>query len=73
MGGNDVQHVPTFGVDVGQLRELMDTKGMESVNRIDQQFGGIDGLCSALHTSPNEGKVTKRVKFWLLKSVEMHV
>ena len=56
MGGSEVQQLSNFKVDVAQLRELMDTRGMDSVHKLEQKFGGINGLCSALYTSPSEGK-----------------
>ncbi|XP_059490443.1 plasma membrane calcium-transporting ATPase 3-like isoform X2 [Neocloeon triangulifer] len=43
-----------FGVTLKQLRDLMDLKGAEAVEKI-QEMGGIKALCSKLHTSPIEG------------------
>ncbi|XP_015794522.1 plasma membrane calcium-transporting ATPase 2 isoform X2 [Tetranychus urticae] len=44
-----------YGVTLSQLRELMDCRGPEAVAKIQKDFGGIQGLCHGLHTSPNEG------------------
>ncbi|XP_074592985.1 plasma membrane calcium-transporting ATPase 2-like isoform X6 [Brevipalpus obovatus] len=44
-----------FGVPLSSLRELMDLRGPDAVNKINKDFGGVGGLCQALRTSPNEG------------------
>ena len=48
---------PSYGYDVNamQLRDLMDHRGQEGILKIQQQFGNVQGLCNALHTSTNEG------------------
>ena len=57
MGGNEAQSASTrFGVSLQQLRDLMDARGAEAVEKIRNEFGGINGLCSGLHTSANEGR-----------------
>lgn len=56
MGGNEAQSRTThYGVTVRQLREIMDCRGPEAVEKISTEFGGINGLCAKLHTSPIEG------------------
>ncbi|XP_053203024.1 plasma membrane calcium-transporting ATPase 2-like isoform X4 [Panonychus citri] len=44
-----------FSVSLSHLRELMDCRGPEAVAKIQKDFGGVQGLCQGLHTSPNEG------------------
>jgi len=45
-----------YGISLKQLRELMEHRGPEGVNKI-AEFGGIHELCKKLYTSPNEGKL----------------
>lgn len=47
-----------YGISLKQLRELMETRGREGVQKI-HEMGGIQELCKKLYTSPNEGKRTK--------------
>lgn len=44
-----------FEVTVMQLRELMDCRGHEAIQKIQQQFGDVHNLCEKLRTSTNEG------------------
>jgi len=44
-----------YGVNVQQLKELMETKSEEAIGRIKTQFRDVQGLCNALRTSTNEG------------------
>ncbi|CAG2118658.1 unnamed protein product, partial [Medioppia subpectinata] len=52
-----VENAPTspYDVSVMQLRELMDSRGQEGIQKIQQQFGNVFGICNALRTAPNEG------------------
>lgn len=43
-----------YGVSLKQLRELMEHRGAEGVNKI-REAGGVQDLCKKLYTSPNEG------------------
>jgi hypothetical protein len=51
-----------FGIDLPALRELMDHKGSDAIERIRTHYGSIHGLCDALATSPNLGN-------WALSSL----
>ena len=42
-------------VSVMELRDLMDRRGQDAILNLKEQFGEIQYLCDALHTSPNEG------------------
>src|SRR6218665_240297 len=46
---------PPFEISVMHLRELMDCRGPEAIQKIVQQFGGVHNICSRLRTSANEG------------------
>ena len=61
MVGNERSGSATsYGITLQELRELMDHKGPEAIERIKTQFTNVEGLCELLHTSPNQGM------FWLL-------
>ena len=45
-----------FGVSLKELRELMEHRGTEGYNKIQNDYGGVLELCKKLYTSPNEGK-----------------
>ncbi|XP_075552634.1 plasma membrane calcium-transporting ATPase 3 isoform X6 [Dermacentor variabilis] len=44
-----------YGVTLQQLRELMETRGHEAIQRIQEEYGGIQDLCRKLYTSPTDG------------------
>ncbi|XP_054922096.1 plasma membrane calcium-transporting ATPase 2 isoform X7 [Dermacentor andersoni] len=44
-----------YGVTLQQLRELMETRGQEAIQRIQEEYGGIQDLCRKLYTSPTDG------------------
>ncbi len=46
-----------FGVSLKELRELMEHRGTEGYNKIQNDYGGVLELCKRLYTSPNEGKI----------------
>lgn len=43
-----------YGLTLKQLRELMEHRGREGVNRINE-FGTVQEICKKLYTSPHEG------------------
>ncbi|XP_029034912.1 plasma membrane calcium-transporting ATPase 2 isoform X6 [Osmia bicornis bicornis] len=43
-----------YGITLKQLRELMELRGREGVNKINS-YGGVQEICKKLYTSPNEG------------------
>ncbi|XP_032686980.1 plasma membrane calcium-transporting ATPase 2 isoform X3 [Odontomachus brunneus] len=43
-----------YGVSLKQLRELMELRGREGVNKING-YGGVQEICKKLYTSPSEG------------------
>ncbi|XP_072308776.1 plasma membrane calcium-transporting ATPase 2 isoform X2 [Eucyclogobius newberryi] len=44
-----------FGCSVMELRTLMELRGSEAVVKIQDDYGGMEGLCKRLKTSPTEG------------------
>lgn len=44
-----------YDVTLTQLRELMDCRGQETINKIQSTFGSVHNLCAGLKSSPNEG------------------
>ena len=42
-------------VSVMELRDLMDHRGQDAILNLKDQFGEVQHLCDALHTSTNEG------------------
>lgn len=47
-----------YGFTVGQLCELMELRGTDAVNKI-EELGGVREICKKLHTSPTKGLSTK--------------
>lgn len=45
-----------FGCTLQELRSLMELRGAEGLQKIQESYGGIHGLCSKLKSSPAEGK-----------------
>lgn len=57
--GNSVaegNHDGDFGVTVADLRDLMELRSGEAVNKIQETYGDVQGICRRLKTSPIEGK-----------------
>lgn len=57
--GNSVaegNHEGDFGCSVMDLRNLMELRSSEAVNRINETYGGVHNICKRLKTSPVEGK-----------------
>ncbi|PAV73722.1 hypothetical protein WR25_04645 [Diploscapter pachys] len=44
-----------FRVTLEELRALMEYRGAEAKEKIDTEYGGVNGLCERLHTDPNNG------------------
>jgi len=44
-----------YGVSLKQLREIMEVRGQEGIDRLKQEHGNIEDLCTKLYTSPNRG------------------
>lgn len=46
-----------YGITLKQLRDLMETRGREGVNKVND-LGGVQEICKKLYTSPSEGEYT---------------
>ncbi|XP_060695655.1 plasma membrane calcium-transporting ATPase 1-like [Hemiscyllium ocellatum] len=44
-----------FGCTLVELRDLMELRSMEAVQKIEECYGDVEGLCTRLKTSPVEG------------------
>nr|XP_020652622.1 plasma membrane calcium-transporting ATPase 4 isoform X2 [Pogona vitticeps] len=51
----DGSHEGEFGCSVMELRNLMELRSAEAVNRINDNYGGVHNICKRLKTSPVEG------------------
>lgn len=57
--GNSVaegNHDGEFGVTLLELRDLMELRSAEAVNKIQDTYGDVQGICRRLKTSPIEGR-----------------
>uniref|UniRef100_UPI0037E7C37D plasma membrane calcium-transporting ATPase 2 isoform X1 n=1 Tax=Semicossyphus pulcher TaxID=241346 RepID=UPI0037E7C37D len=52
---NEGNHAAGFGCSVMELRSLMELRGTEAVVKLQEDYGGVEGLCKRLKTSPTEG------------------
>ncbi|XP_036386993.1 plasma membrane calcium-transporting ATPase 2 isoform X3 [Megalops cyprinoides] len=52
---NEGNHDGGFGCSLLELRSLMELRGTEAVVKIQEDYGGTEGLCKRLKTSPTEG------------------
>lgn len=44
-----------YGITTQQLQKLMEVRGREAVERLNNEYGGVLEVCKLLYTSPNEG------------------
>lgn len=54
---NEGNHAAAFGCSVMELRSLMELRGTEAVVKLQEDYGGVEGLCKRLKTSPTEGEL----------------
>jgi len=57
------EHLPQFGVTVKEMRELMELRGHESHEKIQESYGTTIELCKRLVTSPTEGEAQLFILF----------
>ncbi|KAM4695758.1 plasma membrane calcium-transporting ATPase 3 isoform 3-T3 [Rhinophrynus dorsalis] len=48
-------HAGGFGCTLQELRSLMELRGAEAIQKIQDSYGDVHGLCRRLKTSPTEG------------------
>ncbi|XP_008047836.1 plasma membrane calcium-transporting ATPase 3 isoform X1 [Carlito syrichta] len=51
----DAPHAGGFGCTLAELRSLMELRGAEALQKIQEAYGDVSGLCRRLKTSPTEG------------------
>ncbi|XP_015227703.1 PREDICTED: plasma membrane calcium-transporting ATPase 1-like [Cyprinodon variegatus] len=51
----EANHEPEFSCSLQELRLLMELRGPDAVTRIQDCYGGVNGLCTRLRSSPVEG------------------
>lgn len=56
----EAPHAGGFGCTLAELRSLMELRGAEALQKIQEAYGDVGGLCRRLKTSPTEGKSANR-------------
>lgn len=51
----DANHDGDFGCTLQELRSLMELRGPEGLQRIQESYGDVQGICSRLKSSPTDG------------------
>lgn len=46
-----------YGITLRQLRELMESRGLEGIERIQREHGGVLEITKKLYSSPTNGKI----------------
>lgn len=60
-------HAGGFGCTLQELRSLMEVRGAEAIQKIQDSYGDVHGLCRRLKTSPTEGNAcTKNLCIYLV-------
>ncbi|XP_030623200.1 plasma membrane calcium-transporting ATPase 3b isoform X1 [Chanos chanos] len=54
-GGTDANHSGDFGATLEELRALMELRGAEALQKIQESYGGTEGLCQRLKSSTVDG------------------
>lgn len=57
-------HAGGFGCTLAELRSLMELRGAEALQKVQEAYGDVSGLCRRLKTSPTEGKLASRAPAW---------
>lgn len=55
-GGMEANHSDNFGVTMEELRSLMELRGAEALQKIQETYGDTGGLCHRLKSSTTDGK-----------------
>lgn len=59
----EANHEADFSCSLEELCALMELRGPESLTRIQECYGDVNGLCARLRTSPVEGKYVQNLCF----------
>uniref|UniRef100_A0A673LSJ7 Calcium-transporting ATPase n=1 Tax=Sinocyclocheilus rhinocerous TaxID=307959 RepID=A0A673LSJ7_9TELE len=54
-GGAEANHAGDFGVTLEELRSLMELRGAEALQKIQDSFGDVESLCQRLKSSTSDG------------------
>lgn len=52
---SETNHGADFGITLKELRELMELRSTDALNKIQERYGDVYGICTRLKTSPHEG------------------
>ncbi|XP_016356348.1 plasma membrane calcium-transporting ATPase 3-like [Sinocyclocheilus anshuiensis] len=55
-GGAEANHAGDFGVTLEELRSLMELRGAEALQKIQDSFGDVERLCQRLKSSTSDGE-----------------
>uniref|UniRef100_A0A6I8NRG9 Calcium-transporting ATPase n=1 Tax=Ornithorhynchus anatinus TaxID=9258 RepID=A0A6I8NRG9_ORNAN len=53
----ELNHAGGFGCTLPELRSLMELRGAEALQKVQETYGDVNGLCRRLKTSPTEGNL----------------
>ncbi|ROI74443.1 Plasma membrane calcium-transporting ATPase 3 [Anabarilius grahami] len=56
-GSAESNHAGDFGVSLDELRSLMELRGAEALQKIQESFGDVEGLCQRLKSSTSDVQV----------------
>ncbi|XP_041092913.1 plasma membrane calcium-transporting ATPase 3b isoform X5 [Polyodon spathula] len=54
-GGAEASHAGGFGCSLEELRELMELRGPEALQKVEESYGDVYELCHRLNSSPTDG------------------
>uniref|UniRef100_A0ACB8EN18 Plasma membrane calcium-transporting ATPase 3 n=1 Tax=Sphaerodactylus townsendi TaxID=933632 RepID=A0ACB8EN18_9SAUR len=52
----ELNHAGGFGCTLSELRSLMELRGPEALQKVQETYTDVNGLCRRLKTSPTEAK-----------------
>lgn len=55
-GGMEANHSDNFGITMEELRSLMELRGAEALQKIQETYGDTEGICHRLKSSTTDGK-----------------
>ncbi len=55
-GSPEANHAGDFGVTLEDLRSLMELRGPEALQKIQESYGDAEGLCQRLKSSTSDGE-----------------
>ncbi len=55
-GSPEANHAGDFGVTLEDLRSLMELRGPEALQKIQESYGDPEGLCQRLKSSTSDGE-----------------